>query len=107
MPNKSKPKETQIELAKRGENYILKWIQEQDLSRHAVRQYGEEEFKRSVVLAIAENEDLQAALKSEKGQRSLYNALRRAATLGLSLNPQEGKACLVPMAGSEIGRAHV
>jgi len=93
-------KKSNTEIIIRQENFISDWLKEQDLSRHAVRQYEAEEFKRSVVLAIAESPDLQECLKSEKGQRSLYNALRRAAALGLSLNPQEGKACLVAYSGA-------
>jgi phage RecT family recombinase len=40
-----------------------------------------------------------ACLQTEAGRISLKHALRFAATTGLSLNPQEGKAALVPING--------
>lgn len=66
---------------------------------YRARTYNEEAFKMSFVSAILENKDLTAAMSTDAGRLSVRHALRRAAGLGLSLNPQEGKACLVPYSG--------
>jgi recombination protein RecT len=73
------------------------------LASYAVRQYNVTEFMRSASLAISESPKLAKALKTAAGQRSLYNALRFAAATGLSLNPQQGKAALVPYRNRESG----
>lgn len=56
-------------------------------------------FIQSAALAIFENADLKNALSTPEGKLSLFRALERGAASGLSLNPQEGKAALVAIAG--------
>jgi len=73
------------------------------LQGYAVRNYDHGGFMRSAFLAISESPKLSLAIKTGTGQRSLYNALRYAAATGLSLNPQMGKAALVPYPNRETG----
>jgi phage RecT family recombinase len=69
------------------------------LVQYAIRGYDANAFVRSAFMAISQNRELQACLKTDDGRDSLYNALRLAASTGLSLNPQEGKAALVAYNG--------
>ena len=69
------------------------------LKDYAVRKYDQTAFLKSAMIAIADNADLSACLKTEEGKRSLFSALRYAGSTGLSLNPQEGKAALIPYKG--------
>ena len=55
-----------------------------------------DEVLTSLRLAMAESSKLQDCLKTPSGQASLYNAVRKAVRTGLSLNPQEGKAAVIP-----------
>ena len=57
------------------------------------------ELIKSLFLCIAENQDLRACLSTQQGQLSLKRAIDRAAVMGLSMNPQEGKAALVAIDG--------
>jgi len=52
-------------------------------------------FKKSVFIAISQSADLEKIIATPKGQESVYNALRTAATNGLSLNPADGKAAII------------
>lgn len=70
-----------------------------NLSGYAMRDYNNEGFLKSAMLAIVENAELTNALKTTQGKASLYHALRFAASTGLSLNPQEGKAALIAYGG--------
>jgi len=72
---------------------------EKSLGDYAIRKYDRTAFLKSAMIAIADNTTLSECLKTEAGQRSLYNAMRYAATTGLSLNPQEGKAALIAYSG--------
>jgi recombination protein RecT len=84
-------------VSKKAREQLDGWMPE--LSVMAQREYDKEAFKRSVVLAIAESANLTKCLDSNEGRISLYHALKFAAATGLSLNPQEGKAALIPYAG--------
>ncbi len=66
------------------------------LEEYAIREYNHGAFLKSAMIAMVDNSDLSAALKTDQGKMSLFSALRYAATVGLSLNPQEGKSCLIP-----------
>lgn len=66
------------------------------LPTYAIREYKNETFVRSAMIAIVSNEDLQSCLTTDLGKASIINAMRMAAGNGLSLNPQEGKAALIP-----------
>jgi len=85
------------EIVKFTDNEIGVFLEEraERLAKFAVREYGQKEFLRSAVLAISESENLQRCLTTEAGRASLYGALKRAASVGLSVSPQEGKSCLV------------
>ena len=65
------------------------------LQDYAIAKYKQKDFLASLKICIMESKPLQAAIKSPAGQASLFSALRYAATTGLSLNPQEGKAALI------------
>jgi len=69
------------------------------LKDYAIRDYNHDAFMKSAMIAIVDNPELAKAVTTEPGKLSLFNSLRYAATTGLSLNPQEGKACLIPYAG--------
>jgi phage RecT family recombinase len=69
------------------------------LDQYAIREYNQTAFLKSAMLAIVSNADLQSCLKTDEGKLSLFSALRYAATTGLSLNPQEGKAALIAYGG--------
>lgn len=75
---------------------IIEAWREPILSVPSVRDYNGNEFLNSFMLAAAENEKLITALTEPKSQPSVINALKRAATTGLSLNPQEAKAGIIP-----------
>jgi len=70
-----------------------------ELKKFAIRDYGEKEFMRSAILAISDNAELAKCISTPAGKTSLYNALKYAATTGLSLNPMEGKAALIGYGG--------
>jgi len=70
-----------------------------NLRNYAVRKYDAELWAKTVMLCIVESPKLMECLQNEPGKISMYHALRFAAATGLTLNPQEGKACLVPIAG--------
>jgi recombination protein RecT len=68
------------------------WVSE--LGNFVKGENEQDEFIQSAVIAITESDDLQACLNNKEGQISLFNALRRAAKTGLSLNPQDQHAHL-------------
>jgi recombination protein RecT len=68
---------------------------QKSLAGYANRKYDKSYFLKSAQLAILENTQLQECFKTDKGKSSLFHALRYAASTGLSLNPQEGKAALI------------
>ncbi len=70
-----------------------------NLRNYKVRNYDESAWAKTAMLCIADNPELMACLATPQGKTSLYHALRYAAVTGLSLNPQEAKACLVPIQG--------
>jgi len=89
------------QLAKKPEKQIANFLQmsSKSLFSYASRKYNRDAFIKSAMLAIIENDDLKNCINSNPGQLSLFGALRYAATNGLSLNPQEGKAALIPYKG--------
>lgn len=70
-----------------------------NLMNYAVRAYDPDAWAKTAMLCIVDNPELLACMATSAGKASLYHALRYAATTGLSLNPQEGKAALVPIQG--------
>lgn len=78
---------------KSAKNFLVKM--KPSLFGYAVKNYNHDAFLKSAMLGIIESEVLTQCLQTEAGQASLFNAMRYAATTGLSLNPQEGKAWLI------------
>lgn len=56
------------------------------------REYNGNNFLNSFMLAVEENEHLQNAILDPKSRVDVINSLKRAASNGLSLNPQDGMA---------------
>lgn len=52
-------------------------------------------FIKSAKMLLTESDDLKECFQTEKGRISIHNALVRAAGVGLSLNPQDKKACII------------
>jgi phage RecT family recombinase len=69
------------------------------LSQYAVTNYKLDSFIKSAMLAIVDKPELRECLTTSTGKASLFNALRYAASTGLSLNPQQGKAALIAFGG--------
>ncbi len=65
------------------------------LAQYANKSCAMAPFLRSAMLCILNDKKLVEAVKTEKGQASLLGALTYAAVTGLSLNPAEGKSCLI------------
>jgi phage RecT family recombinase len=76
---------------------LVAWLP--NLQKYAVRKYDADNWIKTAMLCVLESKDIQELLATKAGQASLYHALRYAASTGLSLNPQEGKAALVPIQG--------
>lgn len=66
------------------------------LETYAVRTYNPTSFTKSAMIAIVSNDDLKECLNSQAGKESLTNTLKMAAGTGLSLNPMEMKAAIIP-----------
>jgi recombination protein RecT len=66
------------------------------LSEYAVRKYDQTAFLKSAMLAIESNPELKKCITTDIGKASFIQSLRYASTTGLSLNPQEGKAAIIP-----------
>jgi recombination protein RecT len=66
------------------------------LQGYKLRNYDMTPFVRSAKLAIERTPELSAIMATPEGQNSMYDAMCYASTTGLSLNPQEGKAALIP-----------
>jgi phage RecT family recombinase len=66
------------------------------LETYAIREYNNQAFAKSAMIAIVSSDGLQECLTSDEGKASIVNALKMAAGTGLSLNPQNGQAALVP-----------
>lgn len=79
---------------------LARWAD--NLGNYAVRDYDRTAWLKTAMLCILESDKLRELMATQAGQHSLYHALRYAATTGLSLNPQEGKACLVPRDGKIV-----
>lgn len=79
----------------KSEPELEKWIDQVSNAIRAYSNYADNKFFKSVMLAIIETKNLMECMKTLPGQISVYNSLKYAASTGLSLNPQEGKAALV------------
>lgn len=74
--------------------YLRDW--KDNLAKFATRKYDRTNFLNSIFMAFNGNDKLMECLTTKEGTESVYHSLQIAATNGLSLNPLEGKACLVP-----------
>jgi phage RecT family recombinase len=54
------------------------------------------EIIKTAALCVLESDALQKAIKTEQGKISFLHSMKQALRAGLSLNPQEGKAALIP-----------
>jgi phage RecT family recombinase len=54
------------------------------------------EIIKTAALCVMESDALQKAIKTEQGKISFLHSMKQALRAGLSLNPQEGKAALIP-----------
>jgi recombination protein RecT len=59
-------------------------------------------WMKSLALCVIENKDLRAALTTENGQRSFIRVVQKAASTGLSLNPLDGEAAIIPFGDGTI-----
>jgi recombination protein RecT len=69
------------------------------LTKYAGAQSSVDDFIRSALIAIEEDDNLSKCLETPAGQSSLYNSLKRGMSVGLSINPFDGEACLVAYEG--------
>lgn len=101
MPEQKQSNQKQVAL--RTEGQIAQWVEAQaeKLAAYLPAEIkgDADSLKRDIILAIMSSQDLQNTLKTTEGQASMYHALRYAASTGLPLNPQLGKAALVPKGG--------
>ena len=67
----------------------------ESLKNYGGGNYDSDRFLRGALLSILDKPDLKNCISTASGKLSLFNALRYAASTGLSLNPQEGKAALI------------
>lgn len=70
-----------------------------DLKKFALVEYNQDRFFKTAILAISESEQLIKCMETPAGRQSLHHAMKRAASTGLSLNPQEGKAAIIAFGG--------
>lgn len=71
------------------------------LAQYANKSCAMGPFLRSAMLAIINDYKLITAVKTDRGRASLLGALQHAAVRGLSLNPSEGKSCLIVYGSGE------
>lgn len=70
------------------------------------RIYDQKSFLNSMVVMLAEDPEKLKCFDTQLGKASILNALKRAASTGLSLNPQSGKAAIV-VYYSQAKKAHI
>lgn len=82
---------------------ISKFLQERSktlsgyMPDHARKKH--ESWLRTAMMTISDNENLKKCLETPSGQNSILHALKLAASVGLSLNPLEGKSALIAYDG--------
>jgi len=70
------------------------------------RMYDQKSFLNSMVVMLAEDPEKLKCFDTNVGKASILNALKRAASTGLSLNPQSGKAAII-VYYSQAKKAHI
>jgi phage RecT family recombinase len=98
-------------MATKQEQTIAKWqptsgpkgflVKERAMVGDITRSVGADPraFELSALLLIQDTPSLQECLRTSDGEASLRNALMKAASTGLSLNPAEGKATIIAYGG--------
>lgn len=97
MPPAAKPSTTTTDIAITDQtikNALVSF--REPLELFAPRGLNVSDWLQTAMLCISENKKLRTALTTEKGKSSLIHALKYGISTGVSLNPQEGKAALVP-----------
>jgi recombinational DNA repair protein RecT len=74
---------------------------ESDLAFFSPAGFDVKSWLHTAAMCIMDDKKLRAALATDEGKMSLVHALKYGITTGVSLNPQEGKAVLIPF-GNEI-----
>ena len=69
------------------------------LKDFALTDFDQQRFFKTAIMAISETPSLMECMETPAGQSSLYSAMKRAFSTGLSLNPQEGKAAIIAYKG--------
>jgi len=69
------------------------------LKDFALTEFNQDRFFKTAVMAILETPALMECMQTPDGRASLYSAMKRAFSTGLSLNPQEGKAAIIAYKG--------
>jgi len=69
------------------------------LKDFALTNFDQQRFFKTAIMAITETPSLMECMQTPAGQASLYSAMKRAFSTGLSLNPQEGKAAIIAYKG--------
>jgi len=87
------------QVAIRNEFDLSSWIKGISKNLTAYSDNADSKFLKTALIAIAESDALMKCMETAAGQLSVYNSLKFAAATGLSLNPQEGKAALIPYGG--------
>jgi len=85
------------DLAVRTSNWLTN--QERVVNDYLPRGMDTRAFLAGASLAIGDSPELQRALQSEEGRRTLVSALCRAARVGLSLNPQDHESGIIAFKG--------
>lgn len=69
------------------------------LKDFALVDFNQQNFFKTAILAISDTPTLMECMQTPSGRESVYNAMKRAFSTGLSLNPQEGKAAIIAYKG--------
>jgi len=87
------------EVAIKTEKGVVDWLNSIAPNLEYYSGIKNEEFLRSVALCFVSTPSIMECLSTPNGKASVYNALKYAASTGLSLNPQEGKAAIIAFNG--------
>jgi phage RecT family recombinase len=85
----------------KGERDFQKWVSDRTTEMQPFLTAGRDTswLQKEALLAVMASDDIKKILKTKDGQISFIHAMRYASAAGLPLNPQLGKASLVPRGG--------
>lgn len=69
------------------------------LKDFALVEFDQQRFFKTAIMAISESTNLMECMQTPAGRESLFCAMKKAYSTGLSLNPQEGKAVIIAYSG--------